>query len=39
MGVTTVKTHIGALKRKLAVTSQVGLAAVVHRATGGQGPA
>ncbi|MGN9791446.1 response regulator [Streptomyces sp. OZ13] len=37
MGVTTVKTHIGALKRKLSVTSRVGLAAVVHRATGGQG--
>ncbi|MEW2632096.1 response regulator transcription factor [Streptomyces sp. NPDC048389] len=35
MGVTTVKTHIGALKRKLAVTSRVGLAAVVHRAAGG----
>jgi DNA-binding NarL/FixJ family response regulator len=38
MGVTTVKTHIGSLKRKLAVSSRVGLAAVVHRATGGQGP-
>jgi DNA-binding NarL/FixJ family response regulator len=37
MGVTTVKTHIGSLKRKLAVSSRVGLAAVVHRATGGQG--
>ncbi|WP_328400363.1 response regulator transcription factor [Streptomyces sp. NBC_00390] len=31
MGVTTVKTHIGALKRKLAVDSRVGLASVVHR--------
>jgi DNA-binding NarL/FixJ family response regulator len=37
MGVTTVKTHIGALKRKLAVTSRVGLAAVVHRARNGGG--
>lgn len=37
MGVTTVKTHIGALKRKLAVNSRVGLAAVVHRTTGGGG--
>lgn len=36
MGVTTVKTHIGALKRKLAVTSRVGLAAVVHRSAGGR---
>ncbi|MFI2366975.1 response regulator [Streptomyces sp. NPDC018833] len=31
MGVTTVKTHIGALKRKLAVGSRVALASVVHR--------
>ncbi|MFF3326177.1 response regulator [Streptomyces sp. NPDC002889] len=37
MGVTTVKTHIGALKRKLAVTSRVGLATVVHRSAAGQG--
>ncbi|MGW2559015.1 response regulator [Streptomyces sp. NPDC001514] len=37
MGVTTVKTHIGALKRKLAVTSRVGLAGVVHRSAAGQG--
>lgn len=34
MGVTTVKTHVGTLKRKLAVNSRVGLAAVVHRAAG-----
>ncbi|WP_351228852.1 response regulator transcription factor [Streptomyces sp. NPDC002133] len=38
MGVTTVKTHIGALKRKLAVTSRVGLANVVHRSAAGRGP-
>ncbi|MDQ1010652.1 DNA-binding NarL/FixJ family response regulator [Streptomyces sp. V4I23] len=31
MGVTTVKTHIGALKRKLSVGSRVALATVVHR--------
>ncbi|MEV4329516.1 response regulator transcription factor [Streptomyces sp. NPDC049597] len=31
MGVTTVKTHIGALKRKLSVDSRVALATVVHR--------
>ncbi|MFJ8074798.1 response regulator [Streptomyces sp. NPDC096176] len=36
MGVTTVKTHIGALKRKLAVNSRVGLAAVLHRSAGGR---
>ncbi|MGW1884378.1 response regulator [Streptomyces sp. NPDC001970] len=37
MGVTTVKTHIGALKRKLAVTSRVALANVVHRSAAGRG--
>lgn len=31
MGVTTVKTHIGAMKRKLGVDSRVALAATVHR--------
>ncbi|MFF8843066.1 response regulator [Streptomyces sp. NPDC015127] len=31
MGVTTVKTHIGALKRKLSVGSRVALATVAHR--------
>lgn len=36
MGMTTVKTHIGALKRKLAVTSRVALAAVVHRSADGR---
>ncbi|MEU3045346.1 response regulator transcription factor [Streptomyces sp. NPDC006984] len=32
VGVTTVKTHIGALKRKLGADSRVGLAAAAHRA-------
>lgn len=32
MGVTTVKTHIGAMKRKLGVGSRVALAATLHRA-------
>ncbi|WP_455360142.1 response regulator transcription factor [Streptomyces sp. SYSU K21746] len=33
MGVTTVKTHVGALKRKLAVPNRVALAAAAHRAS------
>lgn len=31
MGVTTVKTHIGAMKRKLGADSRVALAAILHR--------